>query len=111
LQFFPVPKVELFTNGLWFQGDGVISDVRFNPSSGPGQGAGLDFDMLSENLSSFSDLDITRYVMGGGLNYRFNQEFVLTSLLEYNKYDDKAPYLFDATGKYLMFHLGLNWFF
>ena len=111
LQMFPVQKVEVFLNGLYFKGDGVISDVAINPSAGPGQGAGLDFDMLSENIAGFSDLDVTRSVFGGGLNYSFNEAWTLTSLLEYNDYNDKAPYLFDATGDFLTFHLGVNWFF
>jgi hypothetical protein len=108
---YPVPKVELFVNGLYFKGDGIISDVNLVNDSGYGPGAGLDFDMLSENIAGFSDLDVTRSVFGGGVNYSFTEAWVLTSLLEYNDYKDSAPYLFDASGDFLAFHLGVNWFF
>jgi hypothetical protein len=111
LQFFPAPKAELFFNTLYYQGDAIISDLSLNPSEGPGQGAGLNFDLLSDNLAQFSNLDVQRYVIGFGLNYSFTEAFLLSALLEYNRYDDNTPYLFDTTGRYTRVGAGINWLF
>ncbi len=111
MQFFPASKAEVFFNTLYYKGDAVITDLSLNPSAGPKVGAGLDFDLLSENLSQFSDLAVERYVIGGGLNYSFTEAFILSALLEYNRYDDNEVYLYNATGKYTRLGLGVNWVF
>lgn len=81
MQFYPAPKAELFVNTLYYQGDGIITDLNLNPSEGPKQGAGLNFDLLSENLAQFSNLDVQRYVIGFGLNYSFTEAFLLSALV------------------------------
>lgn len=111
MQFFPAPKAELFFNTLYYQGDGIITDLSLNPSAGPGQGAGLDFGLLSDNLAQFSNLDVQRYVVGLGLNYSFTEAFLLSALVEYNRYDDNDPYLYNASGKYTRIGAGINWLF
>jgi hypothetical protein len=56
-------------------------------------------------------LAVKRYVIGGGLNYSFTEAFILSALLEYNRYDDNEAYLYNATGKYTRLGLGVNWVF
>lgn len=105
------PRLELFGNVLWTSGVASIYGLNYEPGALKPVLGGLDYQLMSATYSGFSNLKVRQGVQGIGANYRLSQALVLQGSLELNQYDDRDPYLFDATGRYVTFSAGLNWLF
>jgi hypothetical protein len=111
LQVYPSSRLEVFANTLMNKGKATIAGFDYSAGSLAASMPGLDFPLHSQSMAGFSDLDISRFGQMVGFNYRLSNELVLNGMLDYSKYDDKQPFTFDASGKYLNFYAGVSWLF
>jgi hypothetical protein len=111
LQFVPTPRAQVFANTLWLTSAGRIGGFTYDPGALAPLLVGLDYPLMAQSFPDLSDLDVGRFVQTAGVNLRLANAVVLTSTLEFNRYDDSAPWLFDASGRYVTFTTGLNWVF
>ncbi len=72
---------------------------------------GLDYPLQSQSMAGFSDLDFREVAVSAGINYRVTNHAIFTSTISLNDLDDKAPYLVDASGKYVNVFAGVRWLF
>lgn len=94
---------------LYTRGTASIDGLNYNTSLLPAPIAGLDFTLMSQSFSGFSDLR-QRYATGlAGANVRITPNLVFNGTLEYRDYRDEQPYLFDTTGKRWTGVAGITW--
>lgn len=111
LQIFPGGRAEFF-GSLWYNSAKArIQDFAYDGGQYAAQMVGLDFPLQSASFSEFSDLKFARVGLTGGMNYRLTNDLALNAMVEYATYDDKEPWLFDATGSYVQFFTGVSWIF
>jgi len=104
-------RVDLFANLVWTRNRAAIEGLEYEPGPLEAQLVGLDYRLMSSAFSGFSDLKIGQFVQTAGVHYRLSERVVLTGTVEVNRYDDREPYLFDATGRYVSFAAGLQFVF
>ena len=105
------PRLELFGNVFWTSGTASIYGLDYDPGALTSLLGGLDYELMSTTYSGFSNLKVRQAVQSIGANYRLSQALVLQGSLDLNQYDDRDPYLFDTSGRYVTFSAGLNWMF
>lgn len=105
------PRLELFGNVFWTSGAASIYGLDYDPGALKPLLGGLDYELMSTTYSGFSNLKVRQAVQSIGANYRLSQALVLQGSLDLNRYDDRDPYLFGTSGRYVTFSAGLNWMF
>ena len=105
------PRAQVIANGFWTSSIASIYGLNYDPGTLAPSLVGLDYGLMSQTMGSFSDLAIDQYVQSVGANYRISDRALLNATVEFNKYDDRQPYLFDATGRYVSFAAGVTWQF
>lgn len=111
MQLRATNRLELFGNLLWTRGTAAIHGLDYDPGALEPLLAGLDYRLMSSTFSGFSNLDLRQFERSVGANYRLSDDLILQGVFEWNRYDDRDPYLFNATGRYVSFVAGLNWVF
>jgi hypothetical protein len=111
VQVFPHARLEIFANTMYNRGAATIRG--FDYSAGPLAALmpGLDFEVQSRTFAGFSDLDVRRIGQTVGFTWRLSDNLAVTTLADYSRYDDREPWLYDATGRYLNVFAGVNWIF
>lgn len=100
-QLVASPRVQLYANTQFTRADASIADFSYGVSEYAAELVGLDYPLMASAFSGFSDLSYRLFVQDAGLNIRVSSRVFVNGTLRYNRYDDEAPYLFDATGRYL----------
>jgi hypothetical protein len=111
VQAYPSARAEVFANLAWNRADATITNFAYDGGEYTAQLVGLDFALQSAAMSGFSNLSFTRIGVNGGMNFRVSDPLVVNVTVDYGKYDDKEPYLFNVTGRYLQFFGGVTWVF
>ncbi|MCU0255263.1 MAG: hypothetical protein MUF60_00825 [Vicinamibacterales bacterium] len=111
LQVYPNSRLEIFANTALNTGTASITDFGYDAGSLTGVLFGLDFPLHSASMSGFSNLRLNRLSQTVGFNYRLTGNLVLNTMFVYEDYDDKEPWLYDATGSYTNFYAGVSWIF
>ncbi len=94
---------------LYTRGTAAIDQLNYDPTLLSRPIAGLDFVLMSESFSDFSDLR-QRYATGlAGANVKVTPNLVFNGTIEYRDYQDEQPYLFDTTGKRWTGVAGITW--
>lgn len=104
-------RLELFANLLFTDAKSSISGLNYDPGALAPLLVGLDYRVMSSAFSGFSDLSVQRTDFSLGANHRLSEELILKMRVDFSQYDDRQPYLFDSTGRYVSFAAGLNWVF
>jgi hypothetical protein len=110
VQAFPHPKLEVFATTFLNRGWAAISRFDYDPSGLPPI-AGLDFALMSRAFADFSDLNVREWAQAAGVNVRLTRDLVWNAQVTYRDYRDAQPYLYDTTGRRLLFATGLTWAF
>lgn len=103
------PRIEMFANTLYNRASATIYGLNYDPSTLAGPTPGLDWDLMSQYFGSYSDLRIRYFTQSFGVNVSLNERLLLNASLEYHKYRDAEPYLFDASGKRVTSYVGFSW--
>lgn len=111
IQAYPTPRAEVFANLAWNGSDATITEFAYDGGEYAAQLVGLDYALQSATMASYSNLEFTRVGVNGGMNFRVSNPLVVNVTLDYSKYDDKQPYLFNVTGRYLQVFGGVTWLF
>ena len=92
-------------------GTASVYGFDYDPSTLGYTVSGLDFVMMSDNFSSFSDLDLREVVQAVGTNVRVTDNLIWNVSFRYHDYQDDQPYLYDTTGRRLSYSTGFSWIF
>ncbi|MEW6321096.1 MAG: hypothetical protein AB1635_08405 [Acidobacteriota bacterium] len=89
----------------------AIDGFSYDPGALAPLLTGLDFTLMASAFGGFSDLDTRQFVQNAGVNVRVSHDVILYGVVELNRFTDRQPYLFDATGRYATLGAGLHWVF
>jgi hypothetical protein len=103
------PRAEVFVNTMYNRASATIYGLDYDPASLAGPTPGLDWDLMSEFFGSYSDLRIRYFTQALGVNVALTERLSLNAALEYHRYRDAEPYLFDTTGRRVTSFVGFNW--
>lgn len=94
---------------LYYTGTAGSFDINLDSSNLVQQPLGMDYELFSDAVAGYSDLDVNQLSLVFGANYRLADGWVLNGMGGYNDYGDEDPYLFDTTGRrfYLQFGAAL----
>lgn len=106
-----MPRLELFAQTRWNDDRSAITSFNYDPGALEPLLTGLDYRLMAQAFSDFSDLRIRQFAQVVGGNYRLSDDVVLNGAVEFSRYWDKAPYLFDTNGRFVTFVAGVNWVF
>jgi hypothetical protein len=111
VQIYASPRLELFANTSYVDAKASIFGLNYDPTSLAGPTPGLDWYLMSDSFSSFSDLQFRQVVQSAGFRYRLSPELMLNGGVEYSDDRDRQPYLFDTTGRRVGYFVGVDWIF
>lgn len=111
VQAYPTSRLEVFANTSVNTGAASITDFGYDAGALTSALFGLDFPLQSSSMSGFSNLKLNRVSQAVGFNYRMTKDLVLNTMLVYEDYDDREPWLYDATGRYVNVYAGVSWVF
>lgn len=111
LQVFPSPRTEIFASTTINSGRASIVDFGYDAGNLTAALFGLDYPLQSASMAGFSNLRIRRVSQSVGVNYRLTNNLVLNGMLAYEDYDDREPWLYDSTGRYVNVFAGIGWIF
>ncbi len=87
-----------------------ISGLALDAGGLAGIPPGFDYGSVSE-LQDFSNLSLRWWSLEGGLRHLVARKMLLEYALNYQDYDDRRPYLVDASGSRLGVLVRANWLF
>jgi hypothetical protein len=64
---------------------------------------------MSDYFGTYSDIRIRDFTQVTGVNVGLTERLVLNASVEYHRYQDAEPVLFDTTGRRVTTFLGVNW--
>jgi hypothetical protein len=111
VQMFPSARAEVFANVAWNQARATITNFAYDGGPYAAQLVGLDYELQSATMASYSDLEFDRVGLNGGVNYRVTNPLALNVSFDFGKFDDKQPWLFSTTGRYFQMFAGVTWLF
>jgi hypothetical protein len=111
VQVFPHARLEVFATTTYNQGRASIRG--FDYSAGPLAALlpGLDYELQSRTFAGFSNLDIRRIGQTAGFTWRVSDSLAVNAMADYSRYEDRDPWLYDATGRYFNVFAGVSWIF
>jgi hypothetical protein len=106
VNFLPRDGVEVYGNVLYYAGTAGSFDIDLDSRNLIKQPGGMDYDLFSEAVAGYSDLDVNQLSLILGTNYQLDDRWILHGMGGYNDYGDNDPYLFDTTGRRFFLQLG-----
>lgn len=111
VQVFPSARTELFASTTFNSGRASITDFGYDAGNLTAPLFGLDYPLQSSSMAGFSNLRIRRISQSVGINHRLTDHLVLNGMLAYEHYDDREPWLYDSTGRFVNVFAGIGWIF